>query len=176
MTLLALDDGKLCGILINIRQAITHGPHVSEEPKTDYTAEIDAAMADGLTFKCAVLRAYFSRFIAIIPQKLPADSSELFVLYYLGVHPDYCGNKLGEKLWMESLKLAKQRGFRFTQSLCSATASSRIALKAGMKAAFSQPFSDLHYKGAPIFADGRMYDGGDATTLFIGDLEEMLLD
>ncbi|KAI6221357.1 Dopamine N-acetyltransferase-like protein [Aphelenchoides fujianensis] len=176
MTLLALDDGKLCGILINIRQAITHGPPVSEEPKTDYTAEIDVAMADGLTFKCAVLRVYFSRFIAMIPQKLPVDCSDLFILYYLGVHPDYCGNKLGEKLWMESLKLAKQRGFRFTQSLCSAAASSRIASKTGMKAAFSQSFADLHYKGAPVFADGRMYDGGDATTLFIGDLDEMQLD
>ncbi|KAI6240750.1 hypothetical protein M3Y99_00418300 [Aphelenchoides fujianensis] len=176
LTLLALDDGKLCAVLINVRRAITHGPPVSEEPKQDYTAEIDAAMADGLSFKHAVFRAFFSRFVAIVPQKLPADCSELFVVYHLGVHPDYCGNKLGEKLWRESLKLAKRRGFRFAQSLCSAVATNRIAAKAGMKAVFSQPFSDLRYKGAPLFVDGRLYDGGEVTKLWIGDLDEMQLD
>ncbi|KAI6230568.1 hypothetical protein M3Y99_01045500 [Aphelenchoides fujianensis] len=169
LTLLALDEGKLCGVVINIRRAITHGATVSEEPKQDYTAEIDAAMADGLSFKHAVFRAYFSRFIAIVPQKLPADCSELFVLYHLG-------EQTGREAVAESLKLAKQRGFRFAQSLCSAVATNRIASKTEMKAVFSQPFADLRYKGVPLFVDGRLYDGGEVTNLWIGDLDEMWLD
>ncbi|KAI6222627.1 Dopamine N-acetyltransferase [Aphelenchoides besseyi] len=174
LTLMAIDEeDKICGLLVNTIMDIQPGPKVSEDVKRDFTAEIDAA--DKPSFKLKVLSSVSHWLNTFTAQNLPSNCTKVFIIDFLGVHPLYRGCKIGEKLWLESLRLAKERGYEYTQCICTAIASNKIALASGMKVVHSYNYSDLHYRDRQLFSDGRMYDGGEVANLIIGNLNEMNL-
>ncbi|KAI6242553.1 hypothetical protein M3Y99_00222100 [Aphelenchoides fujianensis] len=174
LTLLALDDRKICGILINKHVRIDRRTDVHGDPnKTDFAAEIKAQ--GGGSFRLGVQWAFLRWIDSLVSQHLPANCSDLFVLDFLGVHPDYRGCRLGAKLWNESMRLAKRRGFRYVQCVCSAQASLRIATRSGMSTVFAWPWAAMHCGERALFPDSRMYDGGEHANLMVGDLHHIEL-
>ncbi|KAI6190794.1 hypothetical protein M3Y97_00157300 [Aphelenchoides bicaudatus] len=177
LVILAIYDGRLCAISVNYgytlqKENLKSGSSNEICIPDDFTPLIDKQVANHLGVRS--FRGVNGWLDAFIPELIPDDCDRYFVLNNLSVNPDFRGCGIAKKLWIEAMKLADQKSYRYVQCLCSAIGSSRIAEKSGLQMVFSLPCSKIMYKGEQLFPNGQLNDGADSFNMSIGDLREIL--
>ncbi|KAI6191083.1 Acetyltransferase, GNAT family [Aphelenchoides bicaudatus] len=172
VSLLAVDDGCLCGLFINnIHKANHTGKWKEPVMKEDYGDEFDADQTPSENFKkIAVMLGEVETFIA---QNLPADVNEYLRLDVLSVHKDYTKNGLAKKLTVESCKHAQKKGIKWAQITGSSVATNKIAQSMGFKQIFSLELNKFKAHGEQVFPD-EFFDGGKQIGCYVIELKSLV--
>lgn len=106
-----------------------------------FFTELDSWPDDSLAIrKCEVLTQYSAK---LLMKFWPKDCQKMMRIGPLAVRDDYQGfvlkkaffssyifrGGLATKLWLETMRLAKEKGFQFVDSICAAKASTAVSLK-----------------------------------------------
>ncbi|KAI6174924.1 Acetyltransferase, GNAT family [Aphelenchoides bicaudatus] len=169
LTVLAIDDGCLCGMFLN---RVLKSKHIAEEPKMkdDYGEEYDAnnSATEGQK-KIGVVLEIFEGFVS---HYLPASIDEYVFLDILSVHKSYLNNGLATKLTVESCKRAHKKGFEWVQVTGSAVATNKIAQNLGFTTMFSLDLKNFRAHGKQMFED-EFCDGGKQIGAYIAESQKI---
>ncbi|KAI6181751.1 hypothetical protein M3Y98_00862800 [Aphelenchoides besseyi] len=170
---MAVDSDRLCGLSVNKVVPIKkedRKPKSTEIPD-DFTELMDQQSVSDVVIKA--MRALAVWMNSITPQLIPEEYNEYVVFDMLTARPDYSGCKIGYNLWLETLKLTREKGYRYCQTICTAVASNKLAIKFGFEPVVQFPFSRFAYKNKKLMKNECVYDGGKEVVLYVGDSEKM---
>ncbi|CAD5207762.1 unnamed protein product [Bursaphelenchus xylophilus] len=105
---------------------------------------------------------------------LPEGTKKIVRAEAGSVCPTFRGGDVRRKLAIETSKLAAKRGLEIMDTMCSATASTKVMKDLGFKKKFSLVFSDCTYHGKPIFSK-PLYDNNDSFNVMHGNIQHIIL-
>ncbi|KAI6206210.1 hypothetical protein M3Y94_00881700 [Aphelenchoides besseyi] len=170
---MAVDSDRLCGLSVNKVVPIKKEDRKPKSTKIpdDFTEQMDRQAVPDVAIKA--IRAVCGWMDSITPQLVPEEYSEYVVFDMLTARLDYSGCRIGYNLWLETLKLTREKGYRYCQTICTAVASNKLALKLGFEPIVQFPYSRLAYKNKKLMKNECLYDSGKEMVLYVGDSEKM---
>ncbi|KAI6213705.1 hypothetical protein M3Y94_00182700 [Aphelenchoides besseyi] len=171
LTIIAVNNNRLCGVIANNWSVVDRSHSQEIRIKKDYGNDLD--QDNSYPSKVRYINVILKQLESFSPNFLPTDCHQCFRIDLVSVRPKYAGCGIGKRLFLESFKLAERLGFQFCETVCTATASTKIALSVGMKTAFVFPYSEYRSHGSAVFQKS-MHDGCVGASLMIGDVNEVL--
>ncbi|KAI6221000.1 N-acetyltransferase domain-containing protein [Aphelenchoides fujianensis] len=168
LSIVAVDQGRLIGVIVNNWHAVEHENKRMPRMKEDYGEDLNAPSEFPL--KSRKIHVILSELKAFLPSFLPAHADRAFYVDIVSVAPQYAGCGIGKRLFRESFRLAKAAGFRFCFAICTATASTRIAESLGMENRFVFVYREFVCDGERVFP-ATMRDDCEGASLMVGDLQ-----
>jgi len=87
-------------------------------------------------------------------------------LWFLGVHPDYRGNKIANYLTRGVLQLLETSGFKYGTIEATSAFTSHAARWNGFKEVYSMKTNEFLWKGKPLYSSLEGSEGGHGTWTF----------
>ncbi|KAI6186752.1 Acetyltransferase, GNAT family [Aphelenchoides besseyi] len=171
LTIIAVNNNQLCGVIANNWSVVDRSHSQEVKIKRDYGNDLD--QDNSFPSKIRYIDVMLKQLETFVPNFLPTDCHQCFRIDLVSVKPKFAGCGIGKRLFLESFKLAKRLGFQFCETVCTATASTKIALSVGMKIAFVFPYSKYVSHSLTVFPN-PMHDGCEGASLLIGDVNEVL--
>jgi len=172
IVVLALDNGKVCGLcfnrLIDVEETPSKFSQIKQVP-VDFDAYIDSLPQD----RHLSLRALLSFCLCMesrIKEFIDEDCKRLFRINNLSVHPNYQGCKIASTLCGEAVKIAKQNNLQYVEILATAAGTRKIAESLGMEEKIRIEYENIKYKGKRLFPDNIIYDNGTSVGMYVGKL------
>ncbi|CAD5205809.1 unnamed protein product [Bursaphelenchus okinawaensis] len=167
----AYDGDKLVGVSI-----VTLNPVEQRTllvPQNEFGIDADKyAKQLGTSVNGGILYSLLMHGEAISVSLLPEEITHLVRAEAGSVSPDYRGADVRRKLAIESAKLAASEGYEVIDTLCSATASTKVMGDCGLVTRHKMVYKDMTYHGKPIFPT-PLHDDNTSMNVMQGSIKDL---